>query len=119
MISQATNAEDAVKDALDAAWELLEAPGEVDSDEPETGKPVIATTLVACPSALADFEEFLDAAATVEHILDQAGARGVLQVATFHPAFQFEDAAPDDLTWTLGGVLTVAGRTPQRPPPKK
>ncbi|MCC6622817.1 MAG: DUF1415 domain-containing protein [Deltaproteobacteria bacterium] len=90
VVSAAATPDDATKDALEAAWSLLE----VDAD-------VVSTTLVAYPSALADFETFLDAAATVEHILDQAGARGVLQVATFHPAFQFEDSAPDDLgNWT-------------------
>jgi len=89
-LSEARSAEDAVKDALDEAFALLEA-------EPEA----VATTLVVFPDALDDFEAFLDAAATVEHILEQAGARGVLQVATFHPRFRFEDTAPDDLgNWT-------------------
>jgi len=90
VVSPATGDEDAARDALEAAWSLLE----VDAD-------VVSTTLVAFPTALADFETFLDAAATVEHILEQAGARGVLQVATFHPDFRFEDTAPDELgNWT-------------------
>ncbi len=89
-MSEARSAEDATRDALEEAFTLLEA------DEA-----AIATTLVVVPHALGDFEEFLDAAATVEHILDEAGARGVIQVATFHPEFQFDGAEPDDLgNWT-------------------
>lgn len=90
-ISDVTTSEEATRVALEEAWTLLE------HDEA-----VIATTLVVFPHALADFDgEFLDAAATVEHVLDEAGARGVLQVATFHPDFRFEDTSPDDLgNWT-------------------
>lgn len=90
VMSSATSADDAIRDTLDAAFELL-----------ESDAAVVATTLVVLPAALPDFEAFLDAAASVEHILERAGARGVLQVATFHPRFCFEDAAPDDLgNWT-------------------
>lgn len=89
-VSAATDPEDAVKDALEEAMHLIDTP------EDET-----ATTLVAFPAALADFETFLDAQETLAHILDQAGCAGVLQVASFHPAFVFEDAADDDLgNWT-------------------
>lgn len=89
-VSAADNAEDAVKDALEEAMHLIDTP------EDEVG-----TTLVAFPGALDDFDEFLDAQETLAHILDQAGCSGVLQVASFHPAFVFEDAADDDLgNWT-------------------
>ncbi len=56
------------------------------------------TTLIVHPHVLTDFEEFndfLDAAdAAVEHL----GYGGVLQVATFHPQYQFADTDADDVT---------------------
>ena len=89
-VSAATNAEDAVKDALDEAMHLME----VSEDE-------VGTTLVAFPSALADFETFLDAEETLAAILDQAGCEGILQVASFHPDYVFADAEEGDIgNWT-------------------
>jgi len=57
----------------------------------------IETTLLIHPRVLTDFldyNDFLDLAdATVEHLeLD-----GVLQVASFHPQYQFADSDPDDI----------------------
>jgi hypothetical protein len=85
-VSRATTPEDAVRDALDEALHLME----VSEDE-------VSTTLVAFPDTLADFETFLDAHETLDHILDQAGSSGILQVASFHPDFVFADADPADL----------------------
>ncbi|MFO0750989.1 MAG: DUF1415 domain-containing protein [Myxococcota bacterium] len=89
-VSAATNADDAARDALEEAFALIEA------DEEK-----IATTLVVVPGGLDDFEEFLDAVASVDHILDKAGGRGLLQVASFHPRFRFEGVDEADLgNWT-------------------
>lgn len=89
-VSDATSAEDAVKHALDEAMHLME----VSEDE-------VGTTLVAFPSALADFETFLDAEETLAHILDQAGCAGILQVASFHPDYVFAEAEADHVgNWT-------------------
>ncbi len=55
----------------------------------------IATTLVVCPNALADFDEFLDAAEIIQALLTDAGADGVLQLAHFHPDYQFAGTRPD------------------------
>jgi uncharacterized protein len=89
-VSAATSPEDAVKHALDEALHLME----VSEDE-------VGTTLVAFPSALSDFEDLLDAEATLAHILDQAGGAGILQVASFHPDYLFEGEDPDALShWT-------------------
>lgn len=78
-LSHAANTDDAVKDALDEAFALLEGD--------------IRTTLVTFPDAptLLDFETFLDVAETVDAILSEAGAAGILQVATFHPNYLFGD----------------------------
>jgi uncharacterized protein len=57
----------------------------------------IATTLVVFTQALADFDEFLEAVDVVEALLDEAGADGILQLAHFHPDYQFEGTEPDAL----------------------
>ncbi len=90
-VSQARGTDDAVKDALDEAFALLE------KDVPEHAARV-RTTLVVFPDAspLADFEVFLDVAETVHQILSEAGADGVLQVATFHPVYRFGDEPDPD-----------------------
>lgn len=58
----------------------------------------VDTTLLVHPTLLADFLDFNDfmqiaEAAVSEHALD-----GVLQIASFHPRFQFEGTAPDDVS---------------------
>lgn len=85
-ISHATSAEEAVRAGLDAATELLDTPASETS-----------TTLVVLADCLDDFEPFLDAAATLEALLSEAGADGWLQVATFHPRYRFEDSDADDV----------------------
>jgi len=55
------------------------------------------TTLLVHPNVLndfADFNDFLDLADAA--VLDE-GLEGVLQVASFHPQYQFADCAADDI----------------------
>ncbi len=85
-VSPADSPPDAVDAALDEVVELLETPPEQ-----------VATTLIAYPAGLDDFRSFLDVAETVRGALSEADAEGVLQVATFHPDYQFAGTAPDDL----------------------
>lgn len=47
------------------------------------------TTLVAITKGLEDFGLFLDVVATAEDALTEAGAEGVLQIASFHPDYRF------------------------------
>jgi len=57
----------------------------------------IETTLLIHPCVLGDFldyNEFLDVADAAVSELD---LDGVLQVASFHPAYQFADSQPDDI----------------------
>lgn len=54
------------------------------SDEAE-----IATTLLAFPSALAEFEDYLDFLDQAQELLGAAGLEGVVQLASFHPQYQF------------------------------
>ncbi len=86
-LSEAATPEAALFEALHQAQELLQTPAEE-----------LSTTLVAFPHALQDFSDFLEAAATLEDLLIEAGAEGVLQVATFHPDYCFEGCAPKDLS---------------------
>ncbi len=89
VVSEVTDPEEAVKVALDEALTLVHP---LDDDEPTR------TTLVCFPNTLSDFETFLDAAATLEDILSEAGADGHLQVATFHPDYRFDGEAPGALS---------------------
>jgi len=55
------------------------------------------TTLVIAPNALLDFLDFNDFTERVERRLARAGFEGTLQLATFHPRFQFAGTDPDDI----------------------
>jgi hypothetical protein len=55
------------------------------------------TTLLIAPNALADFLDFNDFTARAERRLAKAGFDGVLQLASFHPQFQFGGTEPDDI----------------------
>ncbi|MBB2932066.1 DUF1415 domain-containing protein [Paraburkholderia silvatlantica] len=57
----------------------------------------IDTTLLILPRALADFADFNDAAWFAERLVQQLRLEGTLQVASFHPQFQFEGTEPDDI----------------------
>jgi hypothetical protein len=56
------------------------------------------TTLLIHPAALTDFLDFNDFLAVVDHTLDDLGYSGTLQVASFHPQFQFADTHVNDVS---------------------
>ena len=56
------------------------------------------TTLLVAPDALADFLDFNDCLGRAERLLRKLRLDGVLQIASFHPQYQFADAAPDDVS---------------------
>ena len=58
----------------------------------------IDTTLLIHPWVLADFIDFNDFLDVADSALEDLGFEGVLQVASFHPQFQFEGTDPDDVT---------------------
>jgi hypothetical protein len=58
----------------------------------------IETTLVIHPRVLNDFADFNDFLGAAEAAVDEMGLEGVLQVAAFHPEFQFGGTEPDDIT---------------------
>jgi hypothetical protein len=72
---------------LDRELDLLAA---TDPDE-------IDTTLLIHPTLLPDFLDFNDFTGLAEAAVEEHGLEGIIQVASFHPRFQFADTAPDDL----------------------
>lgn len=57
----------------------------------------VDTTLLIHSTLLPDFLDFNDFMQLAEAAVDEHGLEGVIQIASFHPAFQFEGTAPDDL----------------------
>jgi uncharacterized protein len=57
----------------------------------------IDTTLLIHPNALTDFLDYNDFLETAEAAVADLGLEGVLQVASFHPEYQFAGTAPDDI----------------------
>ena len=55
------------------------------------------TTLLMAPHTLADFLDFNDFTERAERRLARAGLEGTLQLASFHPRFQFGGTEPDDI----------------------
>ena len=55
------------------------------------------TTLIVHPQVLDNFFDFNDFLARAEDSLADFGLEGVLQIASFHPQYQFADAGVDDI----------------------
>src|SRR5262245_20013582 len=55
----------------------------------------IDTTLIIHPLVLGDFLDFNDFLGAADDLLEQLGHDGILQVASFHPRFQFAGTAAD------------------------
>lgn len=55
------------------------------------------TTLLIHPTLLADFLVFNDVTGIAEEAVEEHGLEGVIQIASFHPQFQFDGTEPDDL----------------------
>lgn len=55
------------------------------------------TTLLVHPGVLQDFMDFNDFLEPAEALLEELDLAGILQIASFHPQFQFADTSPDDI----------------------
>lgn len=55
------------------------------------------TTLLVAPCALPDFHDFNDFLGSAERLLRRQRLRGIVQLASFHPDYQFADEDPDDM----------------------
>ena len=58
----------------------------------------VETTLLIHPQCLNDFLEYNDFLGDVDSTLRKMGLEGTIQIASFHPQYQFADTAPDDLS---------------------
>ncbi len=58
----------------------------------------VDTTLLILPNVLQDFLDFNDFLDVADSIVEELELDGILQVAPFHPQFQFEDTEADDIT---------------------
>lgn len=56
------------------------------------------TTLVIVPGMLQDFLDFNDFLGEADALLSEMDLEGVVQIASFHPRYQFGGTAPDDVT---------------------
>ena len=55
------------------------------------------TTLLVLPDALPDFLDFNDFLDAADAAVEALGLEGELQVASFHPCYQFAGTSPDDI----------------------
>jgi hypothetical protein len=58
----------------------------------------VETTLLIHPDALVDFMDYNDFLDAADAAVEALGYAGVLQVASFHPRYQFEGTDADDIT---------------------
>lgn len=75
---------------------LLEQLGEELALLRDTPAEAIDTTLLVHPQALADFLDYNDFLGDADGLVEAMDLDGVLQVASFHPDYQFADSTPDD-----------------------
>ena len=78
---------DAFLDDLDRELDLLAT----------TPAEQVDTTLLVHPTLFPDFLVFNDFLNVVDEVIDEHDLEGVIQVAPFHPRFQFEGTAPEDI----------------------
>ena len=83
-VSQARDAEALIAD-------LREEANRLDTADPTDTE----TTLLIHPFVFADFLDYNDFLDVADELLIEMELDGVLQVASFHPAYQFADTAPD------------------------
>jgi uncharacterized protein len=57
----------------------------------------IDTTLLIHPKALTDFIDYTAFLRQTDRLLRKEGHEGTLQIASFHPAYEFAGSAPDDI----------------------
>lgn len=86
VVSEATTREALAAD-LQRELQLLE------QADPE----LIETTLLIHPQVLQDFLEYNDFLEIADAVVDENDLTGVIQIASFHPEYQFADSNADDI----------------------
>ncbi len=88
VVAEDTTAELCLQQMADEADDLLEGDQQ-------------ATTLFVLPEGFENFDDYLDLLALGEALLEDIGLEGELQLASFHPQYQFDDTEYDDAeNWT-------------------
>jgi uncharacterized protein len=87
VVSEATTVEALVENLL------LELNHLADANAEETD-----TTLIIHPHVLNDFLDYNDFLEVADGAVEELGLTGEIQVASFHPQYQFADTEPDDIT---------------------
>ena len=87
VVSHATREDDLLADLRAELAHLANTPAEVDDD-----------TLLIHPGVLQEFFPFQQFLARANAAVRKAGLEGVIQIASFHPDYQFADTEPDDVT---------------------
>lgn len=87
VVSHARHADDLLEE-LDRELDLLTA----------TPAEEVDTTLLIHPTLFDDFLDFNDFLEIAEGVVDEHGLEGVIQLASFHPQFQFDGTEPDDIS---------------------
>ena len=85
-MSEAETAEALLEDLAAELQCLVDAPPEQ-----------IETTMLIHPRVLQDFHDFNDFLEFADEALQAMGLAGEIQIASFHPRYQFADAKPDDI----------------------
>ena len=57
----------------------------------------IETTVLVAPNCLASFDDYNQFLDLVDVLIEQFNLQGIIQVASFHPDYQFADLAKDDV----------------------
>ena len=87
VVSHARHADDFLEE-LDSELDLLVA----------TPAEQLETTLLIHPTLFEDFLDFNDFLEVAEGVVDEHGLEGIIQLASFHPQFQFDGTEPDDIS---------------------
>ncbi len=87
VVSEATDA----REVAEQLQQELEALAEISPEKRDT-------TLLIVPHALQDFLDFNDFLELADDLIEAMDLGGILQVASFHPQFQFEGTEVDDVT---------------------
>ena len=87
VVSQATDGRELIQELE----RELEALAEISPEKRDT-------TLLMAPACFEEFLDFNDFLEVVDALIDALDLGGILQVASFHPRFQFEGTEVDDVT---------------------
>ncbi len=87
VVSEATNADDLLQSLSEELHRLA-----------ATDPGAVETTLLIHPRAMNDFLDYNDFLEAADAAVEALGYSGMLQVASFHPRYQFEGTEPHDVT---------------------